>query len=187
MMTKRSNHMPTLIRMHSTKMITGLRRIRLIQNACGTSTWQLIIRKYDHQNGPNARLTNANRSNRLPEYQAMNSSVPYARPTIMPVPSMILQAASTCSSLMMCFKLNRWRAGMSSVNTIANPEKIAPATKYGGKIVVCQPGSCEVANSNDTTEWTENTSGVARPARIRYSRSQRSHSRVQQTPAHASL
>jgi hypothetical protein len=27
-----------------------------------------------------------------------------------------------------------------SVSTIAKPEKTAPATKYGGKIVVCQPG-----------------------------------------------
>jgi hypothetical protein len=44
---------------------------------------------------------------------------------------------------------------------------MAPATKYGGKMVVCQPGSCEVAKSNDTTEWTEKTSGVDRPARIR--------------------
>jgi hypothetical protein len=26
------------------------------------------------------------------------------------------------------------------VFTIANPEKTAPATKYGGKIVVCHPG-----------------------------------------------
>jgi hypothetical protein len=26
------------------------------------------------------------------------------------------------------------------VTTIAKPEKMAPATKYGGKIVVCQPG-----------------------------------------------
>ena len=48
---------------------------------------------------------------------------------------------------------------------------MAPATKYGGKIVVCQPGSCEVAKSKETTEWTEKTSGVARPARIRYARS----------------
>jgi hypothetical protein len=37
-----------------------------------------------------------------------------------------------------------------SVTTIANPEKIAPATKYGGKIVVCQPGSREAAKSKLT-------------------------------------
>jgi hypothetical protein len=33
---------------------------------------------------------------------------------------------------------------------MAKPEKIAPATKYGGKIVVCHPGITEVAKSNDT-------------------------------------
>jgi hypothetical protein len=36
------------------------------------------------------------------------------------------------------------------VNTMAKPEKIAPATKYGGKIVVCHPGMIEVAKSMDT-------------------------------------
>jgi hypothetical protein len=35
--------------------------------------------------------------------------------------------------------------------TIPNPLKTAPATKYGGKIVVCQPGMSEVAKSNETT------------------------------------
>jgi hydrogenase maturation factor HypE len=60
------------------------------------------------------------------------------------------------------------RAGISSVNTIANPPKIAPATKYGGKMVVCQPGMTDVAKSNDTTLCTESTSGVERPARSRY-------------------
>ena len=50
------------------------------------------------------------------------------------------------------------------VNTIANPEKIAPATKYGGKIVVCHPGITDVAKSMDTIECTENTNGVAKPA-----------------------
>src|SRR5690554_4755170 len=54
-----------------------------------------------------------------------------------------------------------------SVNTIAKPEKMAPATKYGGKIVVCQPGITEVAKSKDTMVCTESTRGVARPARIR--------------------
>jgi len=31
------------------------------------------------------------------------------------------------------------------------PEKIAPATKYGGKIVVCQPGVFAIAKSHETT------------------------------------
>ena len=47
---------------------------------------------------------------------------------------------------------------------MANPEKIAPATKYGGKIVVCQPGITDVAKSKDTMVCTDNTSGVLKPA-----------------------
>src|SRR5690348_12833153 len=50
------------------------------------------------------------------------------------------------------------------VCTIAKPEKIAPATKYGGKMVVCHPGITEVAKSKLTIVCTESTSGVARPA-----------------------
>ena len=48
---------------------------------------------------------------------------------------------------------------------MAKPEKTAPATKYGGKMVVCHPGITDVAKSKDTMECTENTSGVANPAR----------------------
>ena len=48
---------------------------------------------------------------------------------------------------------------------------MAPATKYGGKNVVCQPGSCETAKSKLTTECTDNTSGVASAASSRYARS----------------
>src|SRR5690349_10066957 len=57
---------------------------------------------------------------------------------------------------------------MMIVNTIPIPEKIAPATKYGGKIVVCQPGLIAIAKSNDTTECTDSTSGVENAARKRY-------------------
>ena len=60
------------------------------------------------------------------------------------------------------------RIGISSVITIATPEKIAPATKYGANIVLCQPGICAIAKSHDTTVCTESTSGVARPAISRY-------------------
>ena len=56
------------------------------------------------------------------------------------------------------------RAGMISVSTIAKPEKIAPATKNGGKIVECQPGTRAIAKSVVTMLWTESTSGVASPA-----------------------
>jgi hypothetical protein len=59
------------------------------------------------------------------------------------------------------------RAGIISVSTIAKPLKMAPATKYGGKMVVCQPGSWEMAKSKETMVWTETTSGVERPARSR--------------------
>ena len=34
-------------------------------------------------------------------------------------------------------------------------------------MVACQPGTMEVAKSMLTMEWTEITSGVARPARTR--------------------
>ena len=41
---------------------------------------------------------------------------------------------------------------------------MAPATKYGGKIVVCQPASAATAKSKLMTVCTESTSGVERPA-----------------------
>src|SRR5687767_4744630 len=44
---------------------------------------------------------------------------------------------------------------------------MAPATKYGGKMVVCHPGMTEVAKSKLTIVCTERTSGVASPARTR--------------------
>src|SRR5690606_42062098 len=62
-----------------------------------------------------------------------------------------------------------------SVCTIANPEKIAPATKYGGKMAVCQPGITDVAKSIDTMVWTESTNGVEIPARIKETISKRCH------------
>ena len=63
---------------------------------------------------------------------------------------------------------NTARAGITSVSTIAKPLKIAPATKNGGKIVECQPGTSAIAKSDDTMLCTDNTSGVARPASSRY-------------------
>src|SRR5678816_3708243 len=61
-------------------------------------------------------------------------------------------------------RLKTFRVTSNNVCTIANPEKIAPATKYGGKMVVCHPGITEVAKSKDTTVCTESTSGVLKPA-----------------------
>ena len=43
MMTKRSNHMPMLIRMVATNMMGMLVRHFLNQKICGTSTLQLIM------------------------------------------------------------------------------------------------------------------------------------------------
>ena len=60
--------------------------------------------------------------------------------------------------------------------TIANPENTAPATKYGGKIVVCQPGITEVAKSIDTIVCTESTRGVAKPAKTNETSSKRCQS-----------
>ena len=65
---------------------------------------------------------------------------------------------------------------ISNVLTIANPENTAPATKYGGKIVVCHPGITEVAKSKDTIVWTDKTSGVANPAKTRETYSKRCQS-----------
>src|SRR5215210_5874322 len=66
---------------------------------------------------------------------------------------------------------------MAIVKTMPIPEKIAPATKYGGKIVACHPGVSAIAKSNDTTECTDKTSGVAKAARNRYARVKCRHSR----------
>ena len=72
--------------------------------------------------------------------------------------------------------LDTFRMMIKSVFTIAKPEKIAPATKYGGKIVVCHPGITEVAKSKDTMVCTESTSGVAKPAKTRDTSSKRCQS-----------
>ena len=58
-----------------------------------------------------------------------------------------------------------------SVSTIAMPEKMAPATKYGGKIVVCHPGMSDVAKSKLTIECTDTTRGVPSAASRRYTAS----------------
>ena len=55
----------------------------------------------------------------------------------------------------------------NKVCTIANPENTAPATKYGGYIVECQPLITDVEKSNDTVVCTENTNGVAKPAKTK--------------------
>jgi hypothetical protein len=58
--------------------------------------------------------------------------------------------------------------GVSTLVPSRTRPKMASATKYGGKIVVCQPGSIDVAKSNQTVERTDKTSGVEMPERTRY-------------------
>src|SRR5215831_16106237 len=86
----------------------------------------------------------------------------------MPVASMTLHIISMCLGVTTCLRPRNSRAGIIQVATIAKPENTAPATKYGGKIVVCQPGITDVAKSKDTIVWTESTSGVDRPASRMY-------------------
>src|SRR5512138_3475768 len=77
----------------------------------------------------------------------------------MPVTSMILFMFSRCFMVTTCLRPRKRRAGIIHVMTIAKPEKTAPATKYGGKIVVCQPAMTDVEKSQDTIVWTESTRG----------------------------
>ena len=98
----------------------------------------------------------------------MKNSIEYAKPTIEPVKRMILHMFSMWRIVIKFFNPHNSRAGIASVNTMAKPEKIAPATKYGGKIVVCHPGSWETAKSKETTLCTERTSGVASAANSKY-------------------
>src|SRR5712691_3619054 len=98
---------------------------------------------------------------------------------------MTLAITSSWRMLMYCSSCITVRVTMSSVSTIPKPEKTAPATKYGGKIVACQPGSTDVAKSMLTIVWTEITSGVASPARIVVAVSYRDHVRAE--PFHPRL
>ena len=69
-----------------------------------------------------------------------------------------------------------FRITNNKVCTIAKPENTAPATKYGGNIVVCHPGITDVAKSKETIECTEKTSGVASPAKTNETSSKRCQS-----------
>ena len=82
-----------------------------------------------------------------------------------PVVSITFAMFCRCRSVMKSWSLKSGRSGRTSVRTIAKPAKTAPATKYGGKTVVCHPGTMPTAKSNETMEWTERTSGVESPAR----------------------
>src|SRR5262249_47540387 len=85
----------------------------------------------------------------------------------MPVASITLAQLSRCQSVMKSSRWYHFRSGMARTSTIANPEKMAPITKNGGKIVACHRGAMGTEKSNDTIEGTLNTSGGEIPARIR--------------------
>ena len=58
--------------------------------------------------------------------------------------------------------VSRWSERRSSAitTTIApTPEWTAPITKYGPKIVECQPGRIAIEKSHETVEWTETKTG----------------------------
>src|SRR4051812_985969 len=107
-------------------------------------------------------------SNVSPEYQARNISEMYEYVAIQLMIRTIFAIRSKWRSVITLPSLNQRRAGIMSVSTSAKPEKIAPATKNGGKIVECQPGSAVIEKSRLTIEWTDSTSGVAIPASNMY-------------------
>src|SRR2546421_139857 len=60
----------------------------------------------------------------------------------------------------------------------ATSAQMAPATKYGGKMVECHPGTMATAKSKLTTVCTDTTSGVANPASSKYAVSYRCQCRA---------
>src|SRR5260370_20634554 len=87
-----------------------------------------------------------------PAYQVMNASVTYAYETTRDVSSTTLARLSKCHGVSRSSIPSSLRIGISSVMTIETPEKIAPATKYGAKILLSQPGLIALAKAHDTTE-----------------------------------
>ena len=79
---------------------------------------------------------------------------------------------------------SRKRPGIMSVRIMASPEKIAPATKYGAKIVLCQPGTTATAKSHETMLCTDTTSAVMSPASTAYAARKWRHSSA--VPVHPS-
>src|SRR6266850_4347629 len=135
-------------------------RIFLNHRSSGRNPLQMYMVQDAHQNGPNARYQKAARSFGFPPNQAMKFSVRYENPTIEPVSRHSFARFSKCLTVMSSSRPNSVRIGVSSVITMPHPEQIAPATKYGAKIVACQPGTMPIAKSHDTTECTDSTSGV---------------------------
>src|SRR5262245_7530430 len=165
MMTKRSNHMPTFTNSMITNSTGMLRRTPLNHSSSGMMTLQVNMIQAAHQKCPVKRTQNMSRSKALGPYQAQKNSTRYEYPTIVEVSSTSFESFSMWSVVTMCSSLNPQRIGISRLMTSATPEKIAPATKYGAKMVLCQPGTCAMAKSQDTTLCTDSTSGVAKAAK----------------------
>src|ERR1044071_1548240 len=100
MMTKRSNHMPMLMKIEITSSAAGDERTRRDHSTCGTATLQTTIVQNAHAYGPKARLMNTNCSSGLPPYQAVNHSVAYEKATSDPVSSVIFAIRSRWWSVM---------------------------------------------------------------------------------------
>ena len=62
-----------------------------------------------------------------------------------------------------------------AIISTAMPEKIAPTTKYGPKIVLFQPGVRVIAKSQDTIVCTETATGMIATARMRIPHSRLCH------------
>ena len=65
----------------------------------------------------------------------------------------------------------------------AMPLKIAPATKYGPKIVECHIGTGAIEKSNDTMVWTDTATGMIAIAMICIADSRRCHCFGRAAPA----
>src|SRR5437868_1395527 len=137
-------------------------------SASGMNTLHVIISQPVTHMGPKNRFMNTSISNGLPWYHTRKISVKYAYPTISEVNRHSLAILSKWSSVTHCSSFRNFRSGTMMVTTMPTPEKIAPATKYGAKMVLCQPGLSDIAKSHDTTLCTDSTSGVANAARYRY-------------------
>jgi hypothetical protein len=140
MITKRSNHMPMFTKMARMNDASSDVRTFLDQKSCGAIRLQVIIVQYAHQYGPVARLMNDEQFSSVAAVPGDEEFHDVGVADHVPVTSMILFIFSMVSIVIRCSNLNALRVMMRTFCTIAKPEKIAPATKYGGKIVVCQPG-----------------------------------------------
>ena len=76
------------------------------------------------------------------------------------------------------------RISTIAISSAAMPEKIAPTTKYGPKIVLRHIGISVIAKSHDTIVCTDTATGMMMSAMIEMAFSRRIHSRS--VPRHPS-